>query len=81
MQRNDQGQPPRHKPDTTQAMAGQPRTDEEDDELQQPDNVPSFLTAKELQARGPSKGGETRSGPDPFEKEDEDEKPAKKPGK
>ena len=36
--------------DATQAMGGQPRTDEEESELQEPDRVPSFLTARELQA-------------------------------
>ena len=35
--------------DATQAMGGQPRSDEEDDALQEPDRVPSFLTARELQ--------------------------------
>jgi len=42
--------------DATQAMGGQPRSDEEDDELQEPDRVPSFLSARELQAKDPAKG-------------------------
>ena len=46
----------RHAPDATQAMAGQPRSDAEDDELQEPERVPSFLTARELQAKDPAKG-------------------------
>src|SRR3954466_14107603 len=40
----------------TQAMVGQPRTDAEDAELQPPEQVPSLLTARELQARDPAKG-------------------------
>lgn len=42
---------PRHSAerDAPQAMGGQPRTDEEDDKSQEPDRVPSFLTARELQ--------------------------------
>ena len=39
--------------DASQAIGGQPRTDDEDDELQQPENVPSFLTARELRAKAP----------------------------
>ena len=35
-------------------MAGQPREEDEDD-LQKPEDVPSFLTARELEARGPAK--------------------------
>jgi hypothetical protein len=53
--------------DAVQPIAGQPRTDEEDDELQDPEQVPSFLTARELQAKDPA-----RRGPD-----QPDEKPAK----
>ena len=57
MQRNTPETPrnPRHSAerDATQAMGGQPRTDEEDDALQEPDRVPSFLTARELQAPEP----------------------------
>jgi len=55
MQRNTPETPrnPRHgaERDATQAMGGQPRTDDEDDELQEPDRVPSFLTARELQVQ------------------------------
>lgn len=39
----------------TQPMAGQPRAESDDDELQEPGTVPSFLTARELQARDPGK--------------------------
>ena len=42
--------------DASQPMAGQPRDDEDDEELQDPDQVPSFLTARELQAHKPGKG-------------------------
>ena len=42
--------------DAAQPMAGQPRTDDEEDELQDPEQVPSFLTARELQARDPARG-------------------------
>jgi len=59
MQRNTPQTPrnPRHaaERDATQAMGGQPRADDEDDELQDPDRVPSFLTARELEARGNAK--------------------------
>jgi hypothetical protein len=41
--------------DAAQPMAGQPRSDDDEDSLQQPDDVPSFLTARELQARDPEK--------------------------
>lgn len=39
--------------DAMQPMASQPRSDEEESELQEPDRVPSMLTARELQARPP----------------------------
>jgi len=39
-----------------QPLGGQPRADDEDDPLQEPDRVPSFLTARELQAKDPAKG-------------------------
>ena len=43
--------------DASQPIDGQPRADddESDNELQKPDDVPSFLTARELQARDPAK--------------------------
>ena len=44
-----------------QPMAGQPR-DADDEELQDPEKVPSFLTARELQARDPAKSGENDDG-------------------
>ena len=60
--------------DATQAMGGQPRTDEEDDALPEPDRVPSFLTARELQvpegkpqAETPPKGRVVRPGGDDEE--------------
>jgi hypothetical protein len=59
MQRNQNpGQNPRHNAerDAAQPIAGQPRSDEEDDELQDPEQVPSFLTARELEAKDPPKG-------------------------
>jgi hypothetical protein len=58
MQRNQNpGQNPRRNAerDATQPVAGQPRADAEDEELQDPETVPSFLTARELQARDPVK--------------------------
>ena len=58
MQRNQNpGQNPRRNAerDAAQPIAGQPRTDEEDDALENPETVPSFLTARELQAREPAK--------------------------
>jgi hypothetical protein len=42
--------------DASQPMGGQPRPgDDESESLQKPENVPSFLTARELQARDPAK--------------------------
>ena len=42
--------------DAAQPMGGQPRADDDDDEIlgQPEDEVPSFLTARELQARDPA---------------------------
>ena len=60
MQRNQNpGQSPRRNAerDAAQPIAGQPRTDEEDEALEDPERVPSFLTARELQARDPAKAG------------------------
>jgi hypothetical protein len=56
--------------DASQPMGGQPRPDDGDEPLEKPENVPSFLTARELQAREPAKsqGGE------------KPEMPAKQPG-
>ena len=39
----------------THPIAGQPRDDDED-ALEKPENVPSLLTARELQVRDPGKG-------------------------
>ena len=65
-----------------QPIAGQPRTDEEEDELQDREQVPSFLTARELQARDPSKAPPApEGGRDPFAEEEDDEKPRTKPRK
>jgi hypothetical protein len=51
--------------DASQAMGGQPRADDDEDEsLEKPGNTPSFLTARELRARDPAKkeGGENNEG-------------------
>jgi hypothetical protein len=69
---------PRRKPrhdaerDAAQAIAGQPR-DGDDDELQQPENVPSFLTARELQARDPAKANAAPADDGADDDEDEDD--------
>ena len=39
-----------------QQIGGQPRTNDDHDELENPERVPSFLTARELQAKEPGKG-------------------------
>ena len=69
--------------DAAQPMAGQPRSDDDEDDLQQPDDVPSFLTARELQARDPAKAdgaGDTADDADEEPDADTDEvKPRKKP--
>lgn len=45
-----------------QPIAGQPRSGEEEDEgLEDPNFVPSLLTARELQARDPAPPGEGES--------------------
>ena len=49
--------------DAAQPIAGQPRDDEE--QLQDAEAVPSFLTARELQARGT---GKPAPAPEPEEK-------------
>ena len=36
-----------------QPISGEDRTDENEDDVQEPDAVPSFLTAKEFQAKDP----------------------------
>jgi hypothetical protein len=43
--------------DATQPIAGQPRTDDEEEHLEEPERVPSLLTARELEARKPRKEG------------------------
>ena len=51
--------------DAAQPMAGQPRSEDDDESLQKPEDVPSFLTARELQARDPAKGsGDKEKGGD-----------------
>ena len=79
MQRNQNpGQNPRSKAerDASQPMGGQPRTDEDDDELQDPEQVPSFLTAQELQAKDPAKRSSGDEGErDAFASSDDDEPP------
>lgn len=53
----DRRQDPRREAerDASQPLGGQPRADDEDDELDKPEETPSFLTAQELQAREPAK--------------------------
>ena len=65
----------------SQPKGGQPPgANEEDDESPQNDAVPSFLTARELQARAPAKG--VVQNDDAVEEDDEDDvkaPPATKP--
>ena len=85
MQRN---QNPRENPrrnaerDASQPIADS-RADEDDDDLHdQEEQAPSFLTARELQARDPSKAPPApEGGRDPFAEEEGDDKPRTKPGK
>lgn len=42
--------------EASQPIGGQPRSADEDSDLQKPEDAPSFLTARELQARDPAKG-------------------------
>jgi hypothetical protein len=42
--------------DASQPVGGQPMPGDEDASLQKPEDTPSFLTARELQARDPAKG-------------------------
>ena len=70
--------------DASQPIAGQPRSDEEDEDLQGPEQVPSFLTARELQARDTAKGADDED--DAGERQtslddDADELPKAKGGK
>ncbi|HET7729267.1 MAG TPA: hypothetical protein VFK48_04460 [Usitatibacter sp.] len=52
----DRRQNPRHEAERdAQPLGGPPRADDEDDELDKPEEAPSFLTAQELQAREPAK--------------------------
>lgn len=46
--------------DAQQVMGEQPRGEEDDDTVQEPETVPNFLTARELQARDPVKDEERR---------------------
>ena len=46
--------------DAQQVMGEQPHGDEDDESLQEPETVPNFLTARELQARDPVKDEERR---------------------
>jgi hypothetical protein len=50
--------------DAAQPLGGQPRSGGDEDHLQEPDQVPSFLTARELQAREPAKAEERRAQPE-----------------
>ena len=75
--------------EAAQPMAGQPHADEDDEEqLHEADQVPSFLTARELQARTPGKGesDNTSDGDDAAEADDssqidDDPPPKRKAGK
>jgi hypothetical protein len=53
--------------DAAQPIAGQPRHGGEEDPLEQPERVPSFLSARELQARNPAKN-DTKVDPDAGER-------------
>jgi hypothetical protein len=41
-----------------QSIGGQPRNDDEADHMEEPERSPSFLTARELLAQDPEKGGQ-----------------------
>jgi hypothetical protein len=68
MQRNgmERRQNPRRDADhdAAQSLGGQPRSDDDENDLQEPEITPSFLTARELQARdpGPAPGDEADAG-------------------
>lgn len=84
MQRNQNpGQQPGRNAerDAAQPAAVQPRADDEDESLHDPDQVPSFLTAQELQAREPGKGEARKSPDDDEEVGEESEEPAKRSDK
>lgn len=51
--------------DSVQPMAGQPHSDEDDDEILDSEQAPSFLTARELQAKDP-KGGPAQADDKPV---------------
>ena len=73
MQRNQNpGQNPR------QPITGQPHDHEDDDDLQDQETVPSFLTARELQAREPAKATPRDGADEGEDDESEDELPAVK---
>jgi hypothetical protein len=60
------------KRDASEPMGGQPQPgDDEDEALEKPDAAPSFLTARELQAREAGKG-EEREKPQPGRKRGDD---------
>ena len=44
--------------DAAKPIAGQPQSDDAKEELQNPADIPSHLTARELRARDPAKTGE-----------------------
>jgi hypothetical protein len=60
--------------DPAQPIGRQPQAGNEDDPLEKPERTPSFLSARELQARDSAKGG-TRDGA-----EERTEKPRSKKG-
>ena len=63
--------------DASQAMFGNDRAEGDDEELEQPERVPSFLTARELQARDPAKPSPADGSAMADDDDDEDEAPKK----
>ncbi|HYC37257.1 MAG TPA: hypothetical protein VEC19_12595 [Usitatibacter sp.] len=58
MQRNEMNPRRDAERDAAQPIAGQPRTDDEQEELQDPATVPSKLTAREFQLGKPGKASQ-----------------------
>ena len=63
--------------DAAKPIDGEDPEVDQDGELQEPEEVPSFLTARELQARDPAKG---QAGGNEEQGQPEDEKARKRPG-
>ena len=64
-----------------QPVAGEPRADDDDNEAESPDRVPSLLTARELQARDPVKGDAKGDEKGEASLDDDDEPPSAARGK